>query len=82
MSMLETLKSNIRENDYPYFTDEELQEILDSNNGDIKKSSYYCLILKSESTGLQISGLTTKDTSNYFKRLASLYVTRNSGVLK
>lgn len=82
MSMLETLKSNIRENEYPYFSDEELEDILNQNNGDVKKASYYCLILKSENTGLQVSGLTTKDTSNYFKRLASLYVSRNTGTLQ
>lgn len=82
MSKLETLKNNIREKQYPYFSDSELEDILENFNGDIKKASYYCLILKSEDTGLSVSGLTTQNTSNYFKRLASMYVTTNSGVLK
>lgn len=82
MSKLETLKTNIREKQYPYFEDEELETILDSFDGDVRKSSYHCLILKSENTGISVPGMTTQDTSNYFKRLASMYVSTNSGTLR
>lgn len=81
MDSLETLKLNIMEKQYPYFTDEELLQRLELNNGDVKQTSYDCLIIKAESTGLSVSGLTTKDSSSYFKMLASKYVTTNSGVL-
>lgn len=69
------------EKQYPYFTDEELLQRLELNNGDVKQTSYDCLIIKAESTGLSVSGLTTKDSSSYFKMLASKYVSTNSGVL-
>lgn len=81
MDSLETLKLNIMEKQYPYFTDEELLQRLELNNGDVRQTSYECLIIKAESTGLSVSGLTTKDSSSYFKMLASKYVTTNSGVL-
>ena len=81
MDSLEALKLNIMEKQYPYFTDEELLQRLELNNGDVKQTSYECLIIKAESTGLSVSGLTTKDSSSYFKMLASKYVTTNSGVL-
>lgn len=81
MDSLETLKLNIMEKQYPYFSDEELLQRLELNNGDVKQTSYDCLIIKAESTGLSVSGLTTKDSSSYFKMLASKYVSTNSGVL-
>ena len=81
MDSLETLKLNIMEKQYPYFSDEELLQRLELNDGDVKQTSYDCLIIKAESTGLSVSGLTTKDSSSYFKMLASKYVSTNSGVL-
>lgn len=82
MDALERLKLNIQEKRCPFFDDDELLYVLEKNNGDVEKASYECLILKSEQTGLSVSGLTTKDTSEYFRRLASNYITTNTGVLK
>ncbi len=82
MDSLKELKLNIREKQFPFFDDEELQYYLDKNNGDVDKASYECLIIKAETTGLSVSGLTTKDSSSYFKMLASSFVNTNSGVLR
>lgn len=82
MDKLKQLKINILEKQYPYFDDEELQYYLDKNKGDVENASYECLILKAETTGIVVSGLTTKDSSSYFKMLASNYRPNNSGVLK
>ena len=81
MDKLEQLKFNIREKDYPCFGDEELLYILEQAGGDVREASYNALIMKSENTGLSVSGLTTKDTSSYFKMLASRFIRTNSGVL-
>ena len=62
MDKLKELKINIREKQIPYFDDEELQYYLDKNNGNVRKASYECLIIKAETTGLNVSGLTTKDS--------------------
>ena len=81
MDKLKELKINIREKQVPYFDDEELQYYLDKNNGNVRKASHECLIIKAETTGLNVSGLTTKDSSSYFKMLASNFEDTNSGVL-
>lgn len=81
MDKLERLKFNIKEAETPYFTNEQLLTYLDICGGDVNEASYMCLIVKAETTGLNVSGLTTKDSSSYFKMLASQFVSRNSGVL-
>lgn len=81
MDKLEQLKFNLREKEIPYFDNDELNYLLESNDNDVRKASYQGLILKAEKTGLNVSGLTTMDSSSYFKMLASQYVTTNSGVL-
>lgn len=77
---LDRLKFILRESEMPMFTDEELQSYLD-NSGSFELALYELLMLKSENTGLQISGLTIQDTSSYFRRLAQTYRPHNSGVL-
>lgn len=81
MDKLKQLKFNLREKQIPYFEEPELQALLDKNGGDVRKASYEGLIMKAETTGLNVSGLTTKDSSSYFKMLASHFVSTNSGVL-
>ena len=81
MTSMNELKIVLRERDIPFFTDEELEFYLAQNNGDYDATAYQCLIIKSEDTTLSISGLSTADSSKYFKRLAAKYRPRNSGIL-
>lgn len=81
MNYLETIKLEIREHQSPYFEDTEIEYYYKKNNQDINKTIYELLIIKSEDSTISVSGLSTSDTSNYFKRLASKYITRNSGIL-
>lgn len=82
MNSLEDLKIVLRESDIPFFTDEELAFHLRENNGDYNLTAYRCLLIKAEDTTLHVSGLTTADSSKYFRRLAAQYRPHNSGVLK
>lgn len=82
MSSLEELKIVLREEQVPFFTDAELEFYLSENGGDYSKTAYQCLLIKAEDTTLTVSGLTTADTSAYFRRLAGRYRPRNSGILK
>lgn len=79
---IERMKMVLREAAVPYFTDEELQFYLSENNGDENAAIYQCLIIKSEDTTLDISGISAGDSSSYFRRLASMYRPNNSGTLK
>ena len=81
MDKLTELKFNLREKQCPYFDEQDLQFLLEKNNNDVRKATYEGLIIKAEVTGLNVSGLTTQDSSSYFKMLASNFVKTNSGVL-
>lgn len=78
---LKELMFNLRESQCPFFEQDELTYLLNKNNGDVNKASYEGLLIKAEVTGLSVSGLTTKDSSSYFKMLASHYVETNTGIL-
>lgn len=82
MTDIERIKKEVREEQAPYFEDDDFQYYLEKNNGNVDATIYEMLILKSEDSTISVSGLTTQDTSSYFKRLASRYKQFNSGALK
>lgn len=82
MSSLDDLKIVLREDDIPFFTDEQLAFYLKENGGDYNQTAYQCLLIKAEDTTLSVSGLNAADSSKYFRRLALRYRTYHSGVLK
>lgn len=82
MTDIERIKREIREEQSPYFEEEDFQYYLDKNNGDVNDTIYEMLIIKSEDSTISVSGLNTHDTSGYFKRLASKYKNFNSGILR
>lgn len=81
MTDIERIKREVRENQSPYFDEDDFQYYLDKNGGDVDAAIYEMLIIKSEDSTISVSGLSTHDTSAYFKRLASRYKRYNSGVL-
>lgn len=82
MAMIDDMKVVLREDDIPFFTDAELNFYLNKNDNKFNDAVYECLIVKSESTQLQVAGLVLQDSSGYFRRLADKYKPRHSGVLK
>lgn len=82
MTDIERIMKEVREEQSPYFEEEDFQYYLDKNNGDVNATIYEMLIIKSEDSTISVSGLNTSDTSGYFKRLASRYKSFNSGILK
>lgn len=82
MTDIERIKKEIREAQAPYFDDDDFEYYLSKNNGDVDATIYEMLIIKSEDSAISVSGLSTADTSGYFKRLASKYKQFNSGILK
>lgn len=75
------IRKEIREAQSPYFDEDDFAYYLKKNNGDVNATIYEMLIIKSEDSTISVSGLTTQDTSAYFKRLASRYKPFNSGVM-
>lgn len=82
MTDIERIKREIREEQSPYFEDDDFQYYLDKNGGNVNATIYEMLIIKSEDSTISVSGLNTEDTSSYFKRLASRYKQFNSGILE
>ena len=76
------IRKEIREAQSPYFEEDDFLHYLNKNNGDVNSTIYEMLIIKSEDSTISVSGLSTQDTSSYFKRLASRYKQFNSGILK
>lgn len=81
MTDIERIKKEIREDQAPYFEDEDVEFYLGKNNGDVNATIYEMLIVKSEDSTISVSGLSTQDTSSYFKRLASRYRSYNTCIL-
>jgi hypothetical protein len=79
---VEMIKRETRENMSPYFDDGDIEYYLAKNGGDVKATIYELLLIKAEDSTISVSGLSTQDTSAYFRRLASRYRSYNSGVLK
>ena len=82
MTDIDRIKKEIREEQSPYFDTDDFQYYLDKNSGDVSATIYEMLIIKSEDSTISVSGLSTQDTSAYFKRLASRYKPFNSGMLQ
>ncbi|TAN64778.1 hypothetical protein WS9_013370 [Paraclostridium sordellii 8483] len=74
MEKLQELKLILRENECPFFSEEELFFYLKRNNFDLNKTAYDCLIVKSEDDSIGLpGGLQLADNSKYWLRLAARY---------
>lgn len=81
LNSIDDLKMVLRESEVQFFTDEELQWYVEKFDGNYNRAVYELLIVKSENTGISISGMSAEDSSSYFRRLANRYRPNNSGVL-
>ena len=82
MGEIQELKLILREETYPFFTDEEIAYYLNKNNGNINNAAYECLLLKAEDDSIQLpGGLTLANNSEYWLRLAKKYKPNGSRIL-
>ena len=81
MTDIERIKKEVREEQAPYFEEDDFEYYLEKNGGNVEATIYELLIIKSEDSTISVSGLNTQDTSTYFKRLASRFKQFNSGIL-
>ena len=77
---LATVKRILREDTMPLLSDELIADI-SSSSDTVDEVIYKGALLKSEDTTLQVSGLSTADTSKYFLRIASMHRPSNTGIL-
>lgn len=73
-SDLEILKFNLQEKEYPYFDDEDLQLLLDKNDGNVQAASYEgCLKKAAADDKLEISGIKLSSNREYWLTLAKQF---------
>lgn len=71
---IEVLKFNLQERQFPYFSDTELQMLLDNNEEDIKKASYQGCIMKAQADdGINLGPLKTESNRDYWLTLAESF---------
>jgi hypothetical protein len=82
MGEIEELKKNLREESSPFFSDNDLNYYLEKNENDLNKTTYECLILKSEDDSISLpGGLQLANNSTYWLRLAKKYKPNGSRCL-
>ncbi|MCC0659263.1 hypothetical protein KGF45_03140 [Clostridioides sp. ZZV14-6154] len=74
---LDKLKLNLQEEEYPYFTDEQLVMLLESNENNVLKASWRgCLLKGATDDEIKIGPIETKSSnSSYWLTLADIYET-------
>lgn len=74
MDLVTQLRFNLRELDDPYFTDAEINHLLEKNNNDVEKATYEGLLIKSEDDSIALpGGLRVPSNKNYWLNLAKRY---------
>lgn len=82
MTQLEELKFNLRETSSPYFSDEELQHLLDKNGNKVDAASYEGLLIKAEDDSISLPGLDIPSSKKYYLRLARAFRPNRTGNMK
>lgn len=73
-TQIETLKFNLQERQYPYFSDVELQMLIDNNDGDIQKASYQgCLMKAQADDSVNLGPIKTESNRDYWLTLADSF---------
>ena len=80
--MLKILKANLREEEYPFFSEEELERIYAECGCDVAEATYRALLIKAESDKLQLSDMTVESSRKYWLSLAALYRKNRTGYMK
>jgi len=75
LTLLEILKLNLQEKEYPYFQDDDLQKLLLVNENSVSKASWRGCLLKAASDDEMKVGPVEFKSSNkdYWNNLASVY---------
>ena len=71
--LMAKLKTGLREAEIPFFSDEELLQIMERNNNDFDACMYNACIIKSENCSISVSNLSLPDSSAYWLRMAMAY---------
>ncbi|WKV08194.1 hypothetical protein Q2T46_11715 [Thermoanaerobacterium sp. CMT5567-10] len=81
MTDLESLKNNLLEDKFPYFSDEDLQNLL-TQYTTVQEASYQGCLIKSQDDSISLGGLKTSSNSSFWLKRAKLFRNNLTGNLK
>ena len=81
-NVLEKIKIVLRENEIPFFSDDEINLQLELHDNDFYMTVYTLAIAKAENCQMSLSGLSLADTSEYWLRIAQTYRPNNTVILE
>lgn len=79
MTDLLKLKSNLLETQFPFFTDADLQNLLDEYP-DVKTATYFGLMTKAQDDSVSLGPIKTPSNEKFWLRRARLFRTNKTGV--
>lgn len=83
MTALEELKFNLRESTYPYFSDNELNFMIEKYDNDIDLTTYHAAIIKAEIDEVHLpNGLSIANSRDYFLSIAKKFRPSRSQALR
>ena len=77
LTPLESLKIKINESQYPVFTDEELTDLLEDNEGNVLLTAYKCCLMKANNESkIKVGSIEIENSSDpsYWNNLAAMYL--------
>lgn len=72
-AILNSLKVNILEDQYPFFTDNQLTTLLTDEKWDLNRASYKACQLKAQIDGITLGPLKVESNSEFWLKLARMY---------
>lgn len=82
VTKLEQLKANLLEEQFPYFTDPQLQALLDRNGGDVSMASYQGCLTKAQNDGIALGKININSNESFWLRQARFFQPSMTGIMK
>lgn len=81
MTDLQKLKFYLLEDKFPYFSEEELQNLL-AEYGDVKKAAYEGCLIKAQDDSVKLGPIATVSNEKFWLRRAKRFRTNHTSTIK
>lgn len=78
---LELLTFNLQETNFPYFSEADLQLLLDQHET-VKEASYQGCMIKAQDDSVKLGPINTVSNEKYWLRRARMFKTNSTGTIK
>ena len=81
MTNIEILKFNLQEENFPYFSDDQLNFLL-AQHKTVKEASYQGCMIKAQDDSVKLGSINTVSNEKYWLRRARMFRKNATGVMK